>query len=288
MSRTCRRVTCLWSSTSRTLSTPCGVTSYSRPSNVTCLSCFHMRPHRTARTVTCSSMTSRCSHRRGRSRRTRSDRFTSAWPSTSCCHRCSRRLSSAIWTRCRWEVRRAGWQRTSIGWSRARRSLAGLTLNRFKCEVAGLTNATRSILAARGVMLQETTQEDLVLLGSLVLPGRGVDTVLASKREDLETLAGRLPLMPAHDSLFLLRNVPPRRVWSTRRGQRRARAARSSACMTRCSNQPWAQPSMWTCRMGDGRKPSCQYDEGDWGFVVLLCWHRLPTWHRPLALRPWS
>ena len=94
----------------------------------------------------------------------------------------------------------------------------GLTLNRSKCEVAGLTDTTRSILAARGVTLKEVPLEDLVLLGSPVLPGRGVDTVLASKREDLETLASRLPLMPAHDSLFLLRNVvsTPRLVYMLR------------------------------------------------------------------------
>ena len=42
----------------------------------------------------------------------------------------------------------------------------GLTLNRSKCEVAGLTNVTHSILAARGVAFQEIPLEDLVLLGS--------------------------------------------------------------------------------------------------------------------------
>ena len=83
----------------------------------------------------------------------------------------------------------------------------GLTLNRSKCGVAGLTDTTRSILTVQGVALKEVPLEDLILLGSPVLPGREVDTVLASKREDLETLASRLPLMPAHDSLFLLCNV---------------------------------------------------------------------------------
>ena len=89
----------------------------------------------------------------------------------------------------------------------------GLTLNRSKCEVARLTNATCSILAARGVAL-----EDLVLLGSPLLASRGVDTVLSSKRSDLETLASRLPLMPAHDSHFLLRKVVtmPRLMYTLR------------------------------------------------------------------------
>ena len=67
---------------------------------------------------------------------------------------------------------------------------------------------TRSILAARGVALQEISLEDLVLLGSPLLAGRGVDTALSSKRGDLETLASRLPSHAGpRQPLFLLRNV---------------------------------------------------------------------------------
>ena len=140
--------------------------------------------------------------------------------------------------------------------------------------------------------LQEIPLEDLVLLGSPLLAGRGVDTVLSSKRGDLETLASRLPLMPAHDSLFLLRNVRDHATSHVHagRGQRHARAARkelelydevlrstlSATLNVDLSDEGWQQASLpvrW----------------GDWGFVVLLCWHLLPAWHQPLlALRPWS
>ena len=154
----------------------------------------------------------------------------------------------------------------------------GLTLNRSKCEVAGLTDKTRSILAARGVTLKEVPLEDLVLLGSPVLPGRGVDTVLASKREDLETLASRLPLMPAYDSLFLLRNVvsTPRLVYMLRTGAP-ARAASKELGLydeVRCGQPYPATPQRGPRRMRGGSKLRCQYDGGDWRFVVLSCWHQ--------------
>ena len=55
--------------------------------------------------------------------------------------------------------------------------------------------------------MREVKAEEAILLGSPLLPGAGVDGVIAAKREELHTLAKRLPLMPAHDSLFLLRNV---------------------------------------------------------------------------------
>ena len=83
----------------------------------------------------------------------------------------------------------------------------GLTLNRAKCEVIGQTSITKTQLEARGICLREVEQKDAILLGSPLLPGVGVDKAIATKRNELETLASRLPLMPAHDSLFLLRNV---------------------------------------------------------------------------------
>ena len=50
--------------------------------------------------------------------------------------------------------------------------------------------------------------EAITHLVNLLLAGRcRSSSVLASTREDLETLASRLPFMPAHDCLFLLRNV---------------------------------------------------------------------------------
>ena len=47
----------------------------------------------------------------------------------------------------------------------------------------------------------------LTLLGSPMMSGDGLDSVLASKKNDLMILAGRLNFLPAHDSLYLLRNV---------------------------------------------------------------------------------
>ena len=83
----------------------------------------------------------------------------------------------------------------------------GLTLNRAKCEVIGQTASTRAQLSAYGLELREVELKDSILLGSPLLPGVGVDEAIATKTEELQTLASRLPLMPAHDSLYLLRNV---------------------------------------------------------------------------------
>jgi Reverse transcriptase (RNA-dependent DNA polymerase) len=94
----------------------------------------------------------------------------------------------------------------------------GLKLNRSKCEVAGLSSMSRDVFSARGIVLAETSLSDISLLGSPLLPGAGIDSALAMKREELRTLAGRLPLMHAHDSLFLLRNVvsTPRLLYTLR------------------------------------------------------------------------
>ena len=96
---------------------------------ITCPSYFRTRRFRTAGTAICSSATfSLPVAGVGRSRVTRSDQLYSfAWPSTICCHRCSRRLSSDTWTTCRWGARQAGWRRTSLCWSRAQRSSASHT-----------------------------------------------------------------------------------------------------------------------------------------------------------------
>jgi hypothetical protein len=83
----------------------------------------------------------------------------------------------------------------------------GLLLNRSKCEVAGHSAATRSVFTSVGITLSETAIPELILLGSPLQQGAKVDETLASKREELETMVGRLQFMPAHDNLFLLRNV---------------------------------------------------------------------------------
>ena len=69
-----------------------------------------------------------------------------------------------------------------------------------------MAEMTATLLAC-GVVVREVKAEDAILLGSPLLPGACIDGVVAAKREELRTLADRLPLMPAHDSLFVLRNV---------------------------------------------------------------------------------
>jgi len=55
--------------------------------------------------------------------------------------------------------------------------------------------------------MQEVSRDDVLLLGSLLSYGRGMDKILEGKRSELEILSKRLPLMPRHDYLFLLSNV---------------------------------------------------------------------------------
>ena len=56
-------------------------------------------------------------------------------------------------------------------------------------------------------MLPETSVYSVELLGAPMSVGDHLDSVLASKKQDLQRLARRLVFMPSHDSLFLLRNV---------------------------------------------------------------------------------
>ena len=97
-------------------------------------------------------------------------------------------------------------------------SALGLQLNRSKCEVTGHTVDTRQQFRDLGVDIQETGLSDLILLGSPILPGIGVDRVLAAKRMELQTLSTRLRFMPGHDCLFLLRNIiaMPRLLYTLR------------------------------------------------------------------------
>ena len=83
----------------------------------------------------------------------------------------------------------------------------GLSLNRSKCEVMGHTAETRTNWSMQGIIIQETDPDEIVLLGASLSRGPGIDKALENKLTDLETLCKRLPLMPRHDSLFLLSNV---------------------------------------------------------------------------------
>ena len=60
-----------------------------------------------------------------------------------------------------------------------------LVLNRAKGEIGGHTSDTRELFAAAGVSLRETETADLILLGSRLLPGVGVDKAIADKLSEL-------------------------------------------------------------------------------------------------------
>ena len=83
----------------------------------------------------------------------------------------------------------------------------GLEMNRSKCEVVGHTNKTRSLFVTHNVVLPETSKSTVVLLGAPLSAGDHLDVMLHEKKQELSLLTKRLELMPAHDSLFLLRNV---------------------------------------------------------------------------------
>jgi hypothetical protein len=94
----------------------------------------------------------------------------------------------------------------------------GLSLNRSKCELSGLTSETRNKFLYKNIQIQEVDLDKLELLGSPLLSGPVVDHVLEMKRLDLVQVSKRLPLMPAHDSLFLLTNIlsMPRLLYTLR------------------------------------------------------------------------
>jgi len=83
----------------------------------------------------------------------------------------------------------------------------GLILNRSKCEVIGHSTETRELFTSRNFIIPETDIHSTILLGAPLFQGAQLDNVLAAKREELQRLTERLALMPAHDALFLLRNV---------------------------------------------------------------------------------
>ena len=85
--------------------------------------------------------------------------------------------------------------------------IIGLELNHSKCEIIGHTNYTRTLFASLNIFLPGTNPLAAVLLGAPLSAGHHLDSVLEDKRLELKRLVMRLQLMPAHDSLFLLRNV---------------------------------------------------------------------------------
>ena len=83
----------------------------------------------------------------------------------------------------------------------------GLEINRSKCEVVGHTDESRSLFEAHGVILPESENSTIILLGAPLSSGQHLDNMLEGMRIDLQRLSRRLEWMPSHDSLYLLRNV---------------------------------------------------------------------------------
>ena len=83
----------------------------------------------------------------------------------------------------------------------------GLSLNRKKCEVIGHSSYTRSIFANHGIILQETDITNATLLGAPLTEGIALEEALVKKVDELNTMSGRLNLLPAHDALYMLQHV---------------------------------------------------------------------------------
>ena len=82
----------------------------------------------------------------------------------------------------------------------------GLILNANKCEI--IANNFDQI--AKFPVFKDFTRvakEDLTLLGVPILEGKAVDRALIANITDLERSVERLSLLPAHDTLILLKNV---------------------------------------------------------------------------------
>jgi hypothetical protein len=96
--------------------------------------------------------------------------------------------------------------------------LIGLEMNHEKCEIVGHSDETRSLFAAHGINLPETSADQVILLGAPLSTGLHLDTVPESKHQELQRLSKRLKLMPSHDCLYLLRNVlrAPRLIYLLR------------------------------------------------------------------------
>ena len=82
----------------------------------------------------------------------------------------------------------------------------GLNLNRSKCEIIASTDIPAKDINARGIYLAQCTTKTACLLGTPLFRD-GIDEVLAKKYNELKVMTKRLALLPAHDSLFLLRNA---------------------------------------------------------------------------------
>ena len=82
----------------------------------------------------------------------------------------------------------------------------GLKLNRSKCEIIASTDNPFNELHGRGISLIQCTTKTACLLGAPLFKD-GVDQALTKKCDELKAMTRRLLLLPAHDSLYLLRNA---------------------------------------------------------------------------------
>jgi hypothetical protein len=85
-------------------------------------------------------------------------------------------------------------------------SKLGLLLNRSKCEVVGASKESLQLLNEMNIVVTATKMSDATLLG-VPLQRDKLSSMLSEKREELETMVKRLQLLPAHDALYLIRNV---------------------------------------------------------------------------------
>src|SRR5277367_3746580 len=81
----------------------------------------------------------------------------------------------------------------------------GLRLNQAKCEVFGISAATRAAWQASGLSFIIRPLEEATLLGSHIHTC-GVDPALVAQRVQLEGVLPRLMKMAAHEAFFLLRS----------------------------------------------------------------------------------
>ncbi len=132
----------------------------------------------------------------------------------------------------------------------------GLRLNHDKCEVFGLSAATRQIWDKSGLMFTVRAVEEATLLGAPIHTS-GVDSALMAKCSQLESVLPRLMKMAAHEAFFLLRScfAVPRLLYllrtapcSSSPGTIRLddiiKGALTSICNIKLDADSWAQASL--------------------------------------------
>jgi len=132
----------------------------------------------------------------------------------------------------------------------------GLRLNQAKCEVFGISAATRAAWLASGLGFVTRPLEEATLLGSPIHTC-GVDPALVARRVQLEGVLPRLLKMAAHEAFFLLRScfAIPRLVYLLRTSpcstsaetthlDEVIKSALSSLLNVKLGEETWAQASL--------------------------------------------